>query len=113
MLPSADFYLPIAALTISNRHIDDFLVKSGRPEQKVKITEGVEVPEIIAVGSNSVIILSPQNLGPAQPDCQNSKAAKTQNRRSQKESFKDGTAKNKKVYEVSRKSLKKPAISQH
>lgn len=66
VLPSADFDFTVAALAIANRHINDFVVKAGCTEEKVEITKRVKIPKIGTVRSDSLIIMSPQNLGPAE-----------------------------------------------
>ncbi len=65
MLPAADIGSSISTLPVTDGQIDNFLVQFGRTEYEIEITEGVEIAKVGAVGSDYLVIFTPENFGPA------------------------------------------------
>ena len=66
MLPSLDVGCTIRTFAVTNGHVYDFLVQFGCPEQKIKITERIEIAKIRTIGGNPLVIRFPKHLGSAQ-----------------------------------------------
>src|SRR3954469_24109656 len=64
--PALDVGLAVGALAVADRHLDELQVELGRPEQEVEIPEGIEVPEVGAVGGELLVVLPAQDLGAAE-----------------------------------------------
>src|SRR5688572_8918416 len=66
MTPTLNISGAVSAVAIADWHVNNLEVQLGRPEQQVEIAEGVELPEIISVGRDGLIILPPHYFGAAQ-----------------------------------------------
>src|SRR6266446_1764785 len=65
MTPALYVCCSVGAITVPDRQVDNFQIQPGRSKQQVKITEGVKVSKVFAVGRDLVIVGSPQRLGAA------------------------------------------------
>ncbi len=66
MIETADIGGSIGPVTVSDWHFDDFKVQLRSAENKVKISEGIEVTKVVSTGSNPFIICAEEDLGAAQ-----------------------------------------------
>jgi hypothetical protein len=62
MPPSLYLNIPVLPIPVSDRHINNFPIQTGRAEQQVKIAERVEIAEIRAIGHDAGIILLPEHF---------------------------------------------------
>ena len=66
MSPALDVRAPISALAVSNRHINNVEIQACSSQDEVKISKGIQVPEVCAVRGYHFVPIFPQNLGAAE-----------------------------------------------
>ena len=62
MLPARDIGGAVGAVTVADGQVDDLAVQFGRAEDQVKITEGIEISKVGAIGGDLFVILAPHDL---------------------------------------------------
>ncbi len=66
MTEALDLGSAIGTVFITDGHLKHFQIKFHRAENQIKITERVEIAEIMAIGSKLIIMMLEHDLGPAQ-----------------------------------------------
>ena len=64
--PPRDVGFAVEPLTVSDRNLGDLEVELRGAEDEIEVAERVEVPEEGAVRRDSLVVLPPQHLGPAE-----------------------------------------------
>ena len=66
MSETAYLRTPVSPVTIADRDFDKFQAEFCCTEKQIKISEGIEFSKISPACNEFLIVLSPENLGPAE-----------------------------------------------